>query len=132
MDEKSIKINGVDYIPKGSVVTFSQAPKNKKGMSFVIVRCRLAGVLAGWFDEKRMLKDGVLELHHAITLWEWWSKFTLSALATSGVLPSKVSEVRFSEPAIKRLIPKEDIGDIIFCTKKAQESITSITPHTNA
>lgn len=100
-------------------------------MAFVIVRCRLAGIHAGYFDEKRMLTGGVIELHSAIRLWRWWSKFTLSELATSGVLESKRKEVNFSEPAIKIDIPKEDIGEIIFCSKKAEESIKSIKPFEN-
>ncbi len=128
--QKSITVDGIEYVPKGTS-QISPLAKNKKCLSFVIVRCRLAGVLAGYFDEKRMLKDGVLELHNALTLWRWWSKLTLSDLATSGVLESKKSEVRFSEQAIKRYIPKEDVGDIIFCTKKAEESILSIKPYAN-
>lgn len=126
----TITIDGTEYVPKSSVMV--RRGKNKNGLSFVIVRCSKAGVLAGYFDEKRMLKDGVLELHNALTLWKWWSKFTLSALATSGVLESKKSEVKFSEQTLKRFIPKEDIGDIIFCTKKAEESILAIKPYENA
>ena len=130
MSTKTIKIDGVDYIPKSQVGT-QKLVKNKKGLVFVIVRCRLAGVHAGYYDEKKGIKSGELELHSAIRLWKWWSKFTLSALATSGVLESKKNEVRFSEPVIKLKIPREDIGEIIFCSKQAEESIKSIEPHEN-
>ena len=128
--EKTIKIDNVEYVPKSSIPLSIEA-KNKKGLSFVIVRCRLAGIHAGYYDKKRKLKEGVLELHTAIRLWKWCSEFTLSELATSGVSESKKSEVKFSEQVLKIEIPKEDIGEIIFCTKKAEESIKSILPYKN-
>ena len=119
---ESIMIDDQKYVRADSVQQINVS-KN-----FVIARCANAGVHAGELVSR---KDGVVKLANSRRLWRWWSKFTLSGLATCGVLESKKSQVRFAcvLPVID--LTESDVCEIIYCTDVAQKSIMSIPEYKN-
>ena len=120
---KTMMIDDVKYIREDAVNTVPQPEGN-----YVIVRCRNAGVHAGYLDSR---DNGVVRLLNSRRLWRWWSKFTLSGLATCGVLESKKNEVRFACVLAKIDLTESDVCEVIYCTKEARESIEAIEEHTN-
>lgn len=120
---KTIEINGKKYVEESSI---PQVPTPEG--DYVIVRCRNAGVHAGYLKSR---ENGVIQLENSRRLWRWWSKFTLSGLATCGVLESKISEVRFACVLPKLDLTESDVCEVIYCTKEARISIESIQEYTN-
>lgn len=122
-EPKALMIDNVKYIREDAV---NKVPTTKG--DYVIVRCRNAGVHAGYLKSR---KDGVVQLENSRRLWRWWSKFTLSGLATCGVLESKKSEVRFACVLAKIDLTELDVCEVIYCTKEARESIEAIPEFIN-
>lgn len=120
---ETISINGVEYVEASSVKAVPEVSED-----YVIVRCRNAGVHAGYLNSRT--KD-VLTLRCSRRLWRWWSKFTLSGLAMCGVLKGKEDECRFAcvLPVIE--LTCSDVAEVIYCTDEARLSIESIKEHTN-
>ena len=114
--EKEIEINGKKYVEKGTEQTMA---KNKKGLTYCIIRTYSAGVFAGWIDTKS--KDLCQEVFDVRMLWCWWSEFTLSALAIEGIKPGKEKENKYAMP-VPRIILKEII-EVIPCSEKAMKQI---------
>lgn len=123
VDKNSVFISGIEYVPKSE----SKEVAKIQG-DYVIVRCRNAGVHAGYLEYR---KDGVVRLKNSRRLWRWWSKFSLSGLADCGVLESKISEVRFSCVLAKLDLTDSDVCEVLYCTEKAMKSIQSIKDHEN-
>lgn len=118
MEQKinEIEINGVTYIPKGSVV---QMAPNMDGMEYCMVRTYSAGVFAGYIESR----DGKeVVLRNARRIWRWAGAASLSQLATDGT--SSPSECKFPV-AVDKVILTEVI-EIISITKKAKESIEGV------
>jgi hypothetical protein len=113
----SIVVNGVTYVPQMS----ENAP-------FVIARCKNAGVHAGYMTER---KDGVVRLVGARRLWRWWSKATLSELASEGPLKSKEKEQRYGAP-IRVDLTESDVCEVIYCSDEARTRILAIPEWKNA
>tara|TARA_R110002020_G_scaffold175493_1_gene367406 strand:- start:21059 stop:21451 length:393 start_codon:yes stop_codon:yes gene_type:complete len=120
---KTMMIDDVKYIREDAVNT---VPKPEG--SYVIVRCRNAGVHSGYLKHR---KDGVVRLENSRRLWLWWSKFSLSGLAMCGVLESNKSEVRFACVLPWIDLTELDVCEIIPCTIEAKASIESIPEHKN-
>jgi hypothetical protein len=120
---ETISLNGREYVPKDSVQSIPQPEGD-----YVIVRCRNAGVHAGFL---KFRKDGVIQLENSRRLWRWWSKFTLSGLAICGVLESKISEAKFACILPKIDLTESDVCEVIYCTEEARLSIQSIKDHEN-
>lgn len=120
---ETMMIDDVKYVREDSVKNTPQPEGD-----YVIVRCRNAGVHAGYLKSR---KDGVVQLENSRRLWRWWSKFTLSGLAMCGVLESKISEVRFSCVLPKIDLTESDVCEVIYCSKEARLSIESIKDHEN-
>jgi hypothetical protein len=118
---KTIKIDDVEYVEA------SRAVPKPEG-EYAVVRCRNAGVHAGYVQYR---KDGILRLVNSRRLWRWWSKFTLSGLATVGVLPSKRNDVRFACVVPILDLTESDVCEVIYATREARESIESIPEHKN-
>jgi len=121
MEPSTISINNVEYIRKDSIA-------QKVEGDYVIVRCRNAGVHAGYLKSRDA--DTVV-LMNSRRLWRWWSKFTLSGLATEGVLKGKESSCRFSCVLPELVLTTSDVCEQIPCTTKALNSIVSIPEHSN-
>ena len=120
---ETLMIDDVKYIREDAVNTVPPPAGD-----YVIVRCRNAGVHAGYLKSR---KGGVLRLENSRRLWRWWSKFTLSGLANCGVLESKKSEVRFSCVVAKIDLTDSDVCEVLYCTEEAKDSIESIPEHKN-
>jgi hypothetical protein len=120
---KTMMIDDVKYIREDAV---QQVPAPEG--DYVIVRCRNAGVHAGYLKEQNV---NTLVLENSRRLWRWWSKFSLSGLAMCGVLQSRKSEVKFACVLPKITLVMADVCEIIPCTKDARLSIESIPEHIN-
>jgi hypothetical protein len=120
---KTMMIDDVKYVREDAI---NEVPQPEG--DYVIVRCRSAGVHAGYLDARG---NGIVRLLNSRRLWRWWSKFTLSGLATCGVLESKKSEVRFACVLAKLDLTESDVCEVIYCTKEARESIEAIPEHIN-
>ena len=90
---------------------------------FVILRCQKAGVHAGTLVRH---DADFVELANSRRLWRWWSKFTLSGLATEGPLASKMSEQRYACVVPKLVIPTADVAEILYCTERAAKAIMEV------
>ena len=115
---KKIVIDGITYSPE-SELKATEAAKSVKGLTYCIVRTYSAGVWAGWVDlkvygEKMFVTD-------ARRLWRWWSEFTLSALATTGIKDGKESENKYAMPVEKVYLT--GVIEIIPCTEIAKQQI---------
>jgi len=119
---ETITINDIEYVRKDQM----SVPKVEG--DYVVVRCKNAGVHSGYISKR---ENGTLRLRNSRRLWRWWSKFTLSGLAVSGVLKGKEGECRFScvVPCID--LTDSDVAEVIYCTECARVSIESIPEHTN-
>ena len=88
---------------------------------YVIVRCKDAGVHSGYLISR---KGREVKLAKARRLWRWWSNFTLSELAVSGIKVGKGSECRFSCEVDE--IELLDACEIITCAPSAMDNIREI------
>ena len=116
--KNEIVINGVKYLPE-SELKATETAKSVKGLTYCIIRTYSAGVWAGWVDlkiygEKMFVQD-------ARRLWRWWSEFTLSALATTGIKDGKESENKYAMPVEKVYLT--NVIEIIPCTETAKQQI---------
>lgn len=112
-----ITVNGTAYVPKQEV-----------SKDYVIVRCRNAGVHAGYLVSR---DAEVVTLKDSRRLWRWWSSFTLSALAMKGVLRGKEGECKFACTLPRLDLTASDVCEVIYCTEAARKSLESIPDHTN-
>ena len=107
---------GVTYTPRSETAV---AQSEKEGMEYCIIRTYSAGVWAGWIDTKsNYMCQEVIE---ARRLWRWWSEFTLSALAVTGIKGGKESENKYAMP-VPRVILKQVI-EVIPCSETAKQQI---------
>ena len=97
---------------------------NTEGLPYVIVRCRNAGVHAGYMVSR---DSETLVLTHARRLWRWHGR-TLSGLAIEGT--DNVDMCKFGDP-IDVTLNGTDWCEIIPCTETARESIEGVPLWTN-
>jgi len=117
--EKEIEINGIKYIPKDSA-NYKMVEKNKKGLTYSIIRTYSAGVFAGWIDRKVKGKENTI--YDSRRIWYWDGASSLSQMAVDGV--SKPESCKFS-----KLVPEIDLKEIIEvlpCTEKARKNIGDV------
>jgi hypothetical protein len=109
---KEVNINGELYIKKSEL---EPARSPGGGMPYCIIRCRDAGVHAG-FVESRNGRE--VELVLTRRLWRWYGK-TLSGLATEG--SHKPEGCKYSDeiPRITLL----DACEVIPCSERGMKSI---------
>ena len=115
-EEKTISINGVEYVRKDSIKNI--APLNK-GMKYCIVRTYSAGVFAGYVKER---KGAEVLLLNSRRLWYWTGACSLSQLATEGT--KKPTECKFAVE-----VPETELTnaiEIIPCSAEAKENINSV------
>jgi len=115
---KSIKIDGIEYVPKDS---FKANPKAKtlKGKPYVIVRTYSAGVFAGYLDKRNGKEATML---NARRIWYWDGAASLSQLAMEGT--SKPENCKF--PCEVDKVELTEVIEVLECTEKAKESIASV------
>lgn len=115
---KTITIDGEEYV-KATEVSAQKSAASKKGLTYCIVRTYSAGVWAGWVNLKKV--DEKMVISDARRLWRWWSEFTLSALATTGIKPGKEKENKYAMPVAEVFLT--NVIEIIPCTEKAKSDI---------
>ena len=119
----TITINDVRYVREDSVIAPILSDDN-----YVIVRCRNAGVHAGTLVSR---KDGIVRLENSRRLWRWWSKFTLSGLATEGPLSSKMKQQKYACVLPLLDLTESDVCEVIPCTAEARDAIRAVPEHSN-
>ena len=115
---KVMIVDGVEWIPK------SDAPAKTaelNGMPYVIVRTNSADVFAGYL-KSREGNEGIML--RSRRLWYWDGAASLSQLAVDGV--SKPENCKFP-CEIEGEHTLINIIEVISVTKKAQESINSVS-----
>jgi len=119
---KAIEINGVEYVRKSDA-----QPEMAKtdGLIYVIVRCRNAGVHAGYLAVKTS-ED--LTLVKSRRLWRWHGR-TISGLAVEGT--DDPSQCKFGDPLPELILNANDWCEIIPCTEKARESLEGVAKWQN-
>lgn len=116
MTKSKIVIDGVTYVPEGSVQT---PAKSVKGMKYVIVRTYSAGVFAGYLKKREGREAELLNVRR---LWYWDGAASLSQLAVDGV--SKPENCKF--PTELPSIELTEVIEVIPCSEKAKTSIDSV------
>jgi hypothetical protein len=113
---QKIKIDDVEYVR-------TDAAMPEVSGEYVIVRCRNAGVHAGYLQSRT---ETVLRLKNSRRLWQWWSKFTLSELAIDGPLESKLSEQKYARVIPELELTSSDVAEVIQCTDRARIAIEAV------
>ena len=93
----------------------------KTKLKYVIARSYKAGVFAGYLVSR---KGQEVVLKDARRLWYWEGAASLSQLAIDGV--SKPTQCKFPEAV--SMVELLEVIEIIDVTKKAQESISEVSP----
>lgn len=114
--EKSITVDGVEYVPKGTEQTL--APK-VDGLEYKLVRTYSAGVFAGYLKERNGQEVTLL---NARRIWYWTGAASLSQLAVDGT--SSPSTCKF--PAEVSKVELTQAIEILEVTEKAQKSLQSV------
>ena len=110
--EDTIEINGITYVRK-----------TKPTGNYCIVRCRNAGVHAGYVE---LRENGIVKLRDSRRLWRWWSQFTLSELAIFGPHPEHMAENKYACVLPELILTESDVCEVISCTDEAAEKIQAI------
>ena len=113
---KTLSINGVEYVPKGSRVELA---KEFNGMRYQIVRTYSAGVFAGYVESRNGQE---IVMRQARRLWYWDGAASLSQLAMEGT--QKPKECKF--PCEVDRIELLQVIEIIDCTSIAEKSIKGV------
>ena len=118
---ETIKINDIEYVRKSDVV---EPAKDLKGMKYCIVRTYSAGCFAAYV-EKDWSEDGVrcALLQKSRRLWYWKGANSLSQLSNDGVAVPE--DCKFPQEVNDQTV--FNVIEIIPASKKAQESINSVT-----
>ena len=114
--DKSVIIDGVEYVEAGSVNTPAQ---NIDGMPYVLIRGKDAGCHAGYLKEKTATSVILLNDRR---LWYWDGAATLSQLAVDGV--SKLDKCKF--PCEVSEVEINNWCEVIMATEKARLSIKGV------
>lgn len=112
-----ITINGQVYVPKGTAG--SNPAASTDGLAYCIVRTFSAGVFAGYL---KCIEGKIGIVLEARRLWYWAGAASLSQLAVDGT--SKPKDCKF--PVAVPEVTLTEIIEVIPCTEKAKESITSV------
>jgi hypothetical protein len=115
----TIRIDEIEYVRKDSIPAIP-----KPAGTYAIVRCRNAGVHAGYVKSR---ENGVLTLTSSRRLWRWWSKATLSELALEGPRKDKINEQRYGAvlPVLK--LTESDVCEVIPTTEEACQAIQRVS-----
>lgn len=111
---KSITVDGVEYVPADSAL----CTPDVSGLRYCIVRCRDAGVHAGYVKSTSGREVVLLKSRR---LWRWHAK-TLSGLATEGTTNASRCKYANEVPEITLL----DACEIIPCTGAGRNSVTGM------
>ena len=116
--KKTIEIDGVEYVRADSVKDYEPA-EQVDGLNFVIVRDPNAGVYFGWLKEENGVE---CVLVNARNVHYWSGAASLMQMANEGV--KNPDDCRFTQ--IVKSIKLKGVCEILPCTKKAQDNLTSV------
>lgn len=119
--KNSITINGVSYVP------VTMAASERDGRTYCILRCRNAGVHAGWVD-LNAAEGQWLTIVDSRRLWRWSGAATLSQLARDGV--GNPGDCKFAVQLSELHLNTSDICEVIPCTPRAREAIEEVAEWT--
>lgn len=91
-----------------------------KAQEYVIVRCRDAGVHAGYLV--RLGKERV-ELCDSRRIWYWSGAASLSEIAVYGLNPAKGSASKIAAVVPKILLRASDVAEVISCLPAGRASV---------
>lgn len=114
----TITINGVDYVradEKTNLPSIELVDGKPNGL-YCIIRCRDAGVWAGYVKEHNC-RSVVLQQGRRLYSWKAKEGITLSAVSQYGITTGS------NIPAAVDIVFLEDICEIIPCTKTSAKSI---------
>jgi len=117
-NEKSVLVNGVEYVPKNSI-SLAKPAKRLSGKPYVIVRTYSAGVFAGFLDKRSGQEAALL---NARRLWYWDGAASLSQLAIDGT--SKPENCKFPTEVGKVVLT--NVIEVLDVTEKARLSIAGV------
>ena len=117
MKNKTININGVEYVEKSAVA--QTMATSTDGLQYVCIRTYSAGVHCGYLKERNG-KEVVLV--NARRIWKWAGAFTLSELAIKGV--TKPEECKFA--CVVPCIYLTEAIEVIPMTEEAMNSIQAV------
>jgi hypothetical protein len=120
MVPKTIMIDDQKYVRESDIGTLAEPVE---GLRYCIVRCRDAGVHAGFVKERNGREVTLLKTRR---LWKWHGK-TLSGLANEGTTNSSYCKYSNEIPEITVL----DACEIIPCSDKGMKSIQNVKEWTN-
>ena len=115
MSCRQVDINGETYIR----ADLASAAEDTDGRPYVIVRCRDAGVHAGYLVRKDEA-NGIAELTRSRRLWRWHGR-TLTGLAIEGT--DDPNRCKFGDPIDNTL---RGWVEIMPCSERARESLQSV------
>lgn len=118
MPTKSIVIDGITYVPEGSIKSSAPA-QSLKGFKYCIVRTYSAGVFAGYLKDQEGKIGTVLQ---ARRLHYWDGAASLSQLSQEGV--TKPQNCRF--PLEVPEISLTEIIEVLSCTEAARLNIADV------
>lgn len=94
IENKSVFISGIEYVPKSNQVEMKQSTE---GLPYVIIRTYSAGVHMGYLKAKESTLAGMeVELIQARRLYSWAGALTISELASIGT--TKPDQCKFCAP----------------------------------
>lgn len=113
--KKEITIDGITYVPKGSIAPSAPA-QSVKGMKYCIIRTYSAGVFAGYVKERKGKEAVILNSRR---LWYWKGAASLSQLAMEGVKYPKECKFAMEIPEMELT----EVIEVIPCTQTAKDCI---------
>lgn len=114
---KTITINGVEYVEKGSSES-AKAAEKLDGMDYVVVRGDRSGVFAGYLKKKEGREVTLIKCRR---LFYWNGAASLSQLATEGV--NKPKDCKFTVAADILVM---DAIEILSTTEAAKKIIEGV------
>ena len=117
----AVEIDGEKYIKESE----AYIPCEYDFLRYAIVRSREQGVMSGYVYS---INGRTVILKRARQLWSYDSRFVLPDLAEHGVSDAK--KCKFSCEMSRDMVMLEACG-VIYCTKKAAESIISVKATNN-
>jgi hypothetical protein len=113
---EAIEIEGIRYVPETSY----KPAINTEGLKFAVIRCRDAGVHAGFIKK---IDGRSVELINSRRLYRWNScDNTLSGLSQHG--PYSSNECNFATVIPELLLT--DMCEVLYCTDVAMEAIVTV------
>lgn len=91
--------------------------------TYVILRCRDAGVHAGYLSSRPTEDRRTYILRDARRIWYWDGAATLSELAVYGPDPDKRGRCKFGVKVPTQELRESDVSEVVHCQPEGQKAI---------